>query len=128
MIGYAIVGSNDLERSKAFYDALLASIGVGTMFDHPSGGRLYGVGFDKPFLGVLPPYDQKPATVGNGMMISLNMPSRAAVDAFHAMALSLGAADEGAPGLRGNPETGFYACYFRDPQGNKLAAFHFGAE
>jgi predicted lactoylglutathione lyase len=81
----------------------------------PGGGA--GIGLTKPF-------DGKPATVGNGVMAALQCKDRAQVDAVHALALSLGGKDEGAPGDRGG---GFYAGYFRDLDGNKLNAFVMGA-
>ena len=114
-MSYSTVGSNKLEEAKAFYDALLGSIGMKKAFDHPSGGRLYrGAGV---IFGVLGPYDGKPATVGNGSMSGFAFDSHEAVDAFHAKALELGGTDEGAPGLRG---PGAYFAYFRDLDGNKL--------
>jgi catechol 2,3-dioxygenase-like lactoylglutathione lyase family enzyme len=118
--GHCTVGSNDLEKAKAFYDALLGSAGVGCLFEHPSGGRVYGKD-GKPFFVVLGPYDGKPATVGNGTMVGFCFETRAEVDAFHAKALALGGTDEGAPGARA-PK--FYMSYFRDLDGNKLCAFN----
>jgi predicted lactoylglutathione lyase len=67
-------------------------------------------------------FDGNPATVGNGVMVAMQMPSKGAVDAFYNKALELGATDEGAPGQR---IEGFYAGYFRDLDGNKLNAFIF---
>jgi catechol 2,3-dioxygenase-like lactoylglutathione lyase family enzyme len=121
-IGYCTVGSNDLEKAKAFYDSLLGSAGLGNLFDHPSGGRLYGKD-GTPIFGVLGPYDKKAATVGNGSMFALRFESPAEVDEFHAKALSLGGSDEGAPGERA-PK--MYFSYFRDLDGNKLCAFCMG--
>ncbi|MDX1734844.1 MAG: VOC family protein, partial [Halioglobus sp.] len=69
------------------------------------------------------PYDGKAATVGNGVMAAIRCDSQDLVKALHARALELGGTDEGAPGDRGD---GFYAGYFRDPQGNKLNAFCLG--
>jgi predicted lactoylglutathione lyase len=66
------------------------------------------------------PFDKAPATQGNGSMLAFKAATRAAVDAFHATALASGGTDEGAPGLRYTPD--FYACYVRDPDGNKLSA------
>ncbi len=74
-------------------------------------------------LAVCTPHDGKPATVGNGTMFSLDAPSQEMVDKVHARAMSLGAPDEGAPGLRGDA---FYGAYFRDPDGNKLCVFKMG--
>jgi len=74
-------------------------------------------------VAIIKPFDGKPATVGNGVMVALAAASKAQVDAIHAKALALGGADEGAPGPRG---PGFYAGYFRDLDGNKLNAFFLG--
>ncbi len=127
MIGYANVGTNDLARAAAFYDALFAAIGVVRLMEFPTGAIAYGASWTTPMLAVGPPYDGKPATVGNGSMIALAMDERAKVDALHAKALALGGADEGAPGVRG--ESGvqaFYGAYFRDLDGNKFCAFKVG--
>jgi catechol 2,3-dioxygenase-like lactoylglutathione lyase family enzyme len=122
MLGYSTVGSNDLAKAKAFYDALLPTIGMEKRFDHPSGGRLYGHPKTGMF-GVLGTFDGQPATVGNGTMIGFGLESQEQVAAFHAKALELGGTDEGAPGLRG-PKA--YFAYFRDLDGNKLCAYKFG--
>ena len=122
MIGYVMLGTNDLPRAKAFYDALLAEIGAKQLMDF---GRsvAYGVSMDKPALGVGTPFDGKPATVGNGVMVAIAVNSRAMVDRLHRKALELGGTDEGAPGPRFE---NFYAAYFRDLDGNKLNAFFTG--
>jgi len=122
-VSYITVGSNDLEKAKAFYDGLLGSIGMKGAFDHPSGGRLYR-GKDTGLFGVLGPYDGKPASVGNGTMGGFKFDTRAEVDAFHAKAMELGATNEGDPGERG---PGSYFAYFRDLDGNKLCGYKFGA-
>src|SRR3546814_5743026 len=100
MLGYATVGSNDLERAKAFYDALFAAVGISTLFDHGSGGRVYGAP-GGPMFGVVGPFDGKPASVGNGSMFGFALPSHELIDLFHQKALELGGTDEGAPGQRG---------------------------
>jgi hypothetical protein len=116
---YCTVGSNRLSDAKAFYDALLPLAGLAPMFEHPSGGRVYGRDGAINFA-VLGPFDGKPATAGNGAMYAFSFDKRAEVDAFHAKALELGAACEGPPGIRG-PD--WYFSYFRDLDGNKLCAF-----
>jgi catechol 2,3-dioxygenase-like lactoylglutathione lyase family enzyme len=121
-MGYGTVGSNDLKQAMVFYDALLGSAGLVKLFDHPSGGCIYGKDGDFTF-GVLGPYDKNPATVGNGSMLALRFDSPEAVEKFHAKAMSLGATDEGAPGERG-PK--MYFSYFRDLDGNKLCAYCLG--
>ena len=122
MIGYVMLGTNDLPRAKAFYDALLAEIGAKQLMDF---GRsvAYGVSMDKPALGVGTPFDGKPASVGNGVMVAIAVNSREKVDLLHRKALELGGTDEGAPGPRFE---NFYAAYFRDLDGNKLNAFFMG--
>lgn len=124
MIGYVTIGTNDLERAAAFYDALLAEVGVTRMY---ATDRLvaWGTGADQPILCVTLPYDECEATAGNGAMIALSVGSQATVHAVHARAIELGASDEGAPGPRGT--SGFYAGYFRDLDGNKLSAFSRGS-
>lgn len=119
MIGYVTLGTNDLARAQAFYDALFASIGARRVWQTDRGSA-WGTREDAPSVGVLTPFDGRPATAGNGTMIALALDSRAGVDAMHALALQLGGRDEGAPGPRGD---GFYGAYFRDLDGNKLACF-----
>jgi len=120
MIGYVTLGTNDLERAVAFYDTLLALIGA-KRFMETEQFVAWAVAPDKPGISVTKPYDGKAATVGNGVMVALAVKTPEQVQALHAKALELGGADEGAPGPRG--DSGFYAGYFRDLDGNKLNAF-----
>jgi catechol 2,3-dioxygenase-like lactoylglutathione lyase family enzyme len=126
MIGYATVGTNDVERAKTFYDALFGELGIGRLTEF---GPMcfWGVNWNVPMFGVTPPYDGQPATAGNGSMIALVQDKRENVDKLHAKAIALGAKDEGAPGVRGEegPQA-FYGAYFRDLDGNKLCAFRIG--
>jgi predicted lactoylglutathione lyase len=122
MIGYVTLGTNDMARAAAFYDALLAELGAKRAMEMDT-FIAWATGPGQPMLSVIKPYDQKPATVGNGVMVALAAASKAQVDALHRRALLLGAKDEGAPGPRGD---GFYAAYFRDLDGNKLNAFFLG--
>ena len=125
MIGYATLGTNDIDPALAFYDALLAVIGGGRIMQMPDERKLtlYGTGVGKPMLGVGLPYDGGPATAGNGAMVALAMDDRGQVEALYAKALELGGADEGAPGVRGPEQMGFYGAYWRDPDGNKFCAY-----
>ncbi len=123
MAGYATVGANNVEKAVAFYEELMGVAGWAKAFDHPRGGRIWRSPSGDMF-GVLKPFDEKPATVGNGGMIGLGLDSPAQVDALHAKALALGGADEGAPGPRGGGAA--YFAYFRDLDGNKLCAYKFG--
>jgi predicted lactoylglutathione lyase len=126
MIGYALIGTNDLERARTFYDALFGAVGVGRLMESP---RMcaWGPNFEVPAFGVCTPFDQQAATVGNGSMLSLVQPSRAQVDMLHAKALELGGTDEGPAGLRGEDGPhAFYGAYVRDLDGNKLCFFRMG--
>ncbi len=122
MIGYVTLGTNDLPRAAAFYDALLAEIGA-KRFMEAERFIAWAVSPAQPSLGVIKPYDGKAATVGNGTMVALLVDSKEKVDRLHAKALSLGGTDEGPAGPRGD---GFYAGYFRDLDGNKLNVFCMG--
>ena len=122
MIGYVTLGTNDLPRAVAFYDALLAGRGAKRMMETDQ-FVAWSVTPEQPGLGVTKPFDKKPATVGNGVMVALAARSKSEVDELHRKALRLGGTDEGAPGPRGE---GFYAGYFRDLDGNKLNCFCMG--
>ena len=122
MIGYVTLGTNDLPRAAAFYDALAAHFGVGRMMDFES-FIAWGEWGGAPGIAATVPFDGQPATVGNGVMVAFEAKDKDQVDRLYAIALANGGTDEGAPGPRGD---GFYAGYFRDPDGNKLNAFVMG--
>ena len=123
MLGYVTIGTNDLARAAAFYDELLGIVGATRFMDMD---RFKGWTKDGAVTGALAvaiPHDEKPATVGNGVMPAISAASKAQVDEIYRKALELGGTDEGPPGPRGD---GFYAGYFRDLDGNKLNAFFIG--
>ena len=122
MIGYVTLGTIDLARAATYYDELLAVIGA-RRFMESERFIARAVSPTSPSLGLTKPFDGQPATVGNGVMLALVVDSRAKVDALYQKAISLGARDESPAGPRGD---GFYAGYFRDPDGNKLNAFCMG--
>lgn len=123
MLAYVMVGTNNMKRSAKFYDAALTPLG----FVRTGGNdRELGYGLKsaptKSKFYVTRPYNKKPATFGNGTMISLAAKSRRAVDEFHAATLANGGTDEGKPGPR--PASGSnYVAYARDPDGNKICAY-----
>lgn len=119
MIGYTCVGTNDLDGAVRFYSELLGILGAQPFFKSERGVG-WGVAPDKPMFSVMKPFDGQKATVGNGTMVALTAANPEQVQALHAKALALGGKDEGAPGKRGG---NFYGAYFRDLDGNKLAAF-----
>jgi len=123
MIGYVTLGTNDIERAAAFYDELLALVGASRMMESET-FIAWAVSPETPALSVTRPFDGSPASVGNGTMVALAAGSRETVDAMHEKALELGGKNEGSPGPRG--DSGFYAGYFRDLDGNKLNAFCMG--
>lgn len=124
MIGYVTLGTNDLNKAAAFYDALFDFIGIGRFMEVENYFVAWG-SQNKPGLAATIPFNKEPATAGNGTMVALAMETPEQVNAFHAKALELGAANEGDPGPRGDDGSGsgFYAGYFRDLDGNKLNAF-----
>lgn len=123
MLGYTTFGTNDLDRAKGFYDALLKPLG-GKQLMQLAQGVIYGA--DRPCFGIMKPFNGEASNPGNGPMTAFVAPTRDLVDAVHAKALELGGKDEGAPGLRGEEANGFYAAYFRDLDGNKLCVFRIG--
>ncbi|MEQ9316426.1 MAG: VOC family protein [Henriciella sp.] len=121
MYSHMMVGSNDIARSKSFYDALFGAVGGNPGITDPKGRLIYmhngGI-----FL-VTPPIDGQPATHGNGMTIGFAMNSPEEADAWHkAGAAAGGKPIEDPPGWRENPGSRLYLAYLRDPDGNKLCA------
>lgn len=123
MIGYVTVGTNDLPRAAKFYDAIAAEMGTARMMEFDS-FIAWGTPGGRAGIAATAPFDGQAATVGNGVMVALEADNQDQVQRLHAIALAYGGSDEGAPGPRG--DSGFYAGYFRDPDGNKLAAFVMG--
>ena len=118
MIGYTVIGTNDMPRAQGFYDALFEVVGFKHLSSFGSRGCVWGKSWDKPCFAIALPYDKSPATPGNGNLVALACKDAARVDAVYAKARELGAsADDG--GLT----SGFYSKYFRDLDGNKLCAF-----
>jgi len=98
MIGYCMLGTNDVARAKAFYDPIATLLGASVLAAYSSDRRVfYTAGAGAPMFAITMPYDGKAANVGNGTMVALPAPSRAIVDEVHAKALALGGKDEGAP-------------------------------
>lgn len=122
MLIHVCFGTNDLARSAAFFDAIAAELGIGRVNETER-----SVFWANPGLGVgfavTKPYNGEPATFGNGTMATIAAPDRATVERVHAAALASGGTCEGPPGERAS---GFYAAYFRDPEGNKLNVIAMG--
>ncbi len=119
-IYYIMIGSNDLARSRSFYDAVMPHLdaklthnyeGMTFCYEMRNGGNIW----------VALPHNKEPATPGNGSMPGFLCSNEAAVDAAHAAALAHGGSDEGAPGPRPLYGPQFYGAYVRDPDGNKMS-------
>lgn len=119
MLGYATIGTKDMDRATAFYDALLAEIGAKQLFGMDR-IKFYGTSPDAAMLAVCIPYDEQEQHPGNGTMVAIPGGSREGVDKLYAKAIELGATDEGEPGER---MPVFYGAYVRDLDGNKLCFF-----
>jgi predicted lactoylglutathione lyase len=120
MIGYVTLGTNDLAKAALFYDAIAHEMNAARVMDVED-FIIWGRAGQGGMVSLHKPHNKQPATVGNGGMVALAAADKAQVDRLHALALSLGGTCEGPPGPRSD---NFYAAYFRDPEGNKLAAFH----
>ena len=123
MIGYVMVGTNDLDKSIKFYDQLLEVIDLErTEKDEICAGYSQKNNNGKIEFYVTKPFNKEMATVGNGSQISFQTNSRMLVDKFHDIGVKLGATSEGSGGER--PEgSGVYYSYIRDLDGNKICAF-----
>lgn len=129
MFSHVNIGITDFDRAFAFYDAVLGQIDLVVRFkDEGSSAAWVTAGTRRPLIVINPPFNGLPATAGNGQMVALVAPSRAAVDRCYALALEKGGSSEGGPGLRPEYHPDYYGAYFRDPDGNKLCVVCHDAE
>ncbi|MEZ5606940.1 MAG: VOC family protein [Burkholderiaceae bacterium] len=127
MFSHIMVGSNDLERSKRFYDAVLGVLGAGAPMrsEAPSGHHRLFYRHDGGTFCVSQPINDAPATAANGGTIGFKCNSAEQVQAFHDTALAYGGCSiEEPPGLRDRDLGPLFLAYVRDPDGNKLCAMH----
>lgn len=120
-MSYFVLGTNDIEASTKFYDALFAQSDVAPGL--PTGRMTYWVGETFAFA-VSRPFDEQPATHGNGTMLGLDLGSHEEVHRLYKLAIELGGTCEGEPGQRGP----YYSSYVRDLDRNKLCLFSQSAE
>ncbi|QIL89091.1 VOC family protein [Microbulbifer sp. SH-1] len=125
MISHTTLGTNDLEKAEFFYDEFLKKIN-GEKFLKTDRAIFYSFQGHESKLAISQPFNGEPATTGNGTMVSFSVESEARVQELHEYALSLGAENEGDPGVRYNGM--YYGAYFRDLDGNKFAIFHVPAK
>jgi len=122
MFSHIMIGTNDLDKAKSFYDALLGTLGVpaGRVDRHRIFWRTKTGTFS-----VTKPINGQAATFANGGTIGFAAASQAEADAFHAAGLANGATScEDPPGIREGSGVKLYIAYLRDPDGNKLCALH----
>ena len=119
MFSHSFLGTNEVERSRKFYDAVMGALG------YPSVPLPHGTIYpgDGSTLIVAKPSNGEAHTVSNGHTLGFHAKSYAEVDAFHANGLANGGTCEGAPGVRVNAPGQMYGAYLRDPDGNKICAF-----
>jgi predicted lactoylglutathione lyase len=121
MISYITIGTNDLSAAARFYDTLMTQMGASKVFESERMAA-WGFGIGTPMLIVIKPFDEKAATVGNGVMVSFDAKSPEEVNQLHARVLALGGSNEGDPGPRG---PSLYVGYCRDLDGNKMNFIHY---
>ena len=120
MIGFVMIGTNDLNKAIKFYDTLLQIINLNrTVTNEKYIGYSSKKNPEEIEFYVTNPIDKKKATYGNGTQISFAVKSKETVDNFYNLGIKLGGKDEGAPGIR----SGDYYCYIRDLDGNKICSF-----
>ena len=122
MFSHVMLGVNDLEKSKAFYDAVLGTMGIAPGFANKN---RYFYRSPEGMFAITTPINGEPACHGNGSTIGFAAQSPEQADAFHAAGLAHGgSACEDSPGLREGPGGAIYLSYLRDPDGNKICALH----
>ena len=125
MLSHVSLGTSDADRAAAFYDPVLAVLGIRKL-DERDGSIDYGTSMT--LFSLEKPTDGQPASVGNGVHIAFWAGKREQVDEFYRLALAHGGSDAGAPGLRPEYDPHYYAAFVRDPDGNKIEAVTFLAE
>jgi catechol 2,3-dioxygenase-like lactoylglutathione lyase family enzyme len=122
VISHVYIGITDFGKALIFYSALMHELGLKMKFAEPANHWAGWMAPDRPrpLFVIGRPYNGEPHNSGNGQMVALLAPTRAAVDAAYNTALAHGAVSEGEPGLRPHYHPNFYGAYFRDLDGNKL--------
>ena len=127
MFSHIMVGANDIEESKLFYDKVLGVLGSapGALTVNPTGHKRYMYVVGEIMFLISEPIDDNPASHGNGGTIGFNADSPETADAWHEAGVNSGGTTcEDLPGVREGDGMKFYLAYLRDPSGNKLCALH----
>lgn len=119
IISHLSIGTNNFNRAKAFYSAVLPSLDIKVVMEHPD-AIAYGKQYPEFWLQV--PINGKPASVGNGFHVGFIAANKAQVDAFYKAAIAAGATCEGPPGPRPLYGEPYYGSFVRDPEGYKIEA------
>lgn len=127
MISYITIGADDIEAAERFYSAFLPELGYRLDWEHGDLSYALPNSHDQvpgpPEIYVKSPFDGQSASAGNGTMVAFQAGTQQQVRDLYAAALAAGGIDEGKPGFRALYGPSFFVCYFRDPQGNKIALF-----
>jgi catechol 2,3-dioxygenase-like lactoylglutathione lyase family enzyme len=125
MIHHASLGTNNLQRARAFYDPLMEELGLRCL---KQTDRLLGYGLTEILFSLEKPIDGESASPGNGVHLAFNAGRRRTVDTVYKLGLANGGKDDGGPGLRTEYDPHYYAAFLRDPDGNKVEFVTFSAE
>lgn len=125
IISHVSIGTNQFDQARAFYDKVLATLGIVIIMEHP-GAVAFGRQYPEFWLGV--PHDGKPASIGNGFHMGFIAANKEQVHAFHEAALAAGATCDGPPGPRPLYGEPYYGCFVRDLDGHKIEAAYWDAE
>ena len=123
MFSHINLGTNNIDQAAVFYDAVLSPLGLvkkAVTYNDETVGWCWAGSQGLPNFYVVMPFDNSPASVGNGSMVAFAAASSAAVDAAYQAGLEVGGQSEGAPGLRDQYGPGYYGAYLRDLDGNKI--------
>lgn len=119
VISHVSIGTNDFDSLRAFYLAVMPSVGAKIIMEHP-GAVAFGRQFPELWIGI--PHDGKPASVGNGFHIGFIADNKEQVHSFYEVAIAAGATCDGPPGPRPLYGEPYYGCFVRDPEGHKIEA------
>jgi catechol 2,3-dioxygenase-like lactoylglutathione lyase family enzyme len=125
MIHHVSLGTNDLDRARTFYDAVMGVLGWRLM---SADERMLNYGVGDIMLSVQRPANGAPAHPGNGVHVAFPARDRGMVKAFYEAALANGGTDEGQPGLRTEYNPNYFAAFVLDPDGNKIEAVTLNGE